>query len=149
MPWRSIWFGLFILIYLSFLLSVYLTGGLTIITELSWMRMLQKTLLLAGPLEILYLWRKRNELIWVDYHMLYAPFLIWAMSFLAFGQLKGLSNAYVEMQVTALLLGLYFTRVAIVAHWPGVKGRKLALSLAGGVLFSIIILSRIIPPLPD
>jgi hypothetical protein len=59
--WRLLWFGFLIILYVLYAWSIYATGGLRKPLDLSHWRLLQKTLLIAAPLCVVYLWMKRDK----------------------------------------------------------------------------------------
>jgi hypothetical protein len=144
-----VWFGSLGLLYALYVWSFYVTDGFSAFRDFSRWRLLQKVVLVALPIGITYLWAKRRLLIPLDYHLVYAPFAVWGLAFYLAGRDKGLSNAFVELQIVALLSGLYLLRFSLEAMLPETNSTRIAVGLFLMVLLASFFVPFLIPVLPD
>lgn len=116
--------------------------------------------LVALPTYSWILWRRREEHIALDYHMLYLPmgvwlattlvvkFVVWQVTrgqafFLTYGWDKGIQNLLLEPAIVVVVSGAYLARFLAVP-----RGRAAARLAAGVVLVSALI-AVFFPPLGE
>jgi hypothetical protein len=145
----AVFFGALSLLCLFYLGVFILTGGVASLGDLSGVRLLQKLALLAVAFGLVYLWSKRGALMWVDYQIAYAPFVAWALGFWVGGAEKGMSSAYVELQIVALLTVAYLVRFPLVALLRGIGAQIVAGVLLGVLLVTCFMVPFLMPPFPD
>lgn len=148
--WKtSFWFGFLWLIYAIFVFSFFLTRGFQTLLDLRPIRVFQKVVLVAILLGIVYLWRKRHFLIPLDYHLSYAPFIAWVLATLFSENDKGISNAYVEVQIIALLTCFYLLRFPLGAFLPRVSTTRISVALFSLILLFSFFVGILFPGLPE
>jgi hypothetical protein len=137
---QVLWFGVLVLWYLMYVLMYLDTGcGFEVFHAKSACTVCQ-TFLLLGPAYGVYLWRRRGEMVSLDYHAVYLPFVVWYITFSLVGQ-KAAGNLLVESTIVALCLRLYLLRFPISR-----RSKTLAPNGWAVVLLVVISVALIVPP---
>jgi len=112
-----------------------------------------KMFVLAFPAYATYLWLHRHEMIALDYHMVYLPYLAWYGTWVTFALLtrwnKGGANCIVEMHLVGVLAGIYLLRFSICRRWPDLNVRGVAWTLFGVWCVAGALVAWFTPTLPD
>ena len=149
---RTLWFSFLGILYIGYVL-LYFEIDLGF-WDFSIMGLVLSGLLVISPAYIGYLWSKRREVISIDYHMIYVPFVAWYVTFIGvqeFGIVrgfvsgKGTVNAVFESCLVALSLGVYLLRFPIDHRWPWIGARRVASILATMVVLNAILVAYLVP----
>lgn len=150
---RNWWLGLAALLYVGFVVLFY-RGRVSFLLDptkfMKWEGMVMIAFVILVPFYIFCLWRYRRDMIPLDFHMLYLPFLVWYVAGLIHENVdKGLFNCLLEVQFVAVVCGLYLIRYPLARKYPRRFGKWFALLLVALVLLGAVSISQLVPAYRD
>lgn len=147
---NAAWFGILCVLYLLYLTIYIYGGGINSLFDVFNWTIFPKLLLIVGPMYIYYLWRNKENMITLDYYLLFLPIAVWMLSFFIFNQNKGASNAIIlEPSIVCLMTGAYLLRIPIARMGLSISNNMVAICLASIIASLAIIVSMSIPPIAD